>query len=146
MSNITPIKPTEFQTAEHRYRRFDCIAPKGITQKDLENPELWCNVAPQIKMHDEVRVIAEDHSFVAYLLCTFAQGTDARLKIVGGADLHDEESEQIELSSSKYEIKLCGAKKFCILNKETGEVIRENLAKKSIAERELEEYIAALKL
>ena len=97
-------------------------------------------------MHDEVRVIAADHSFVAYLLCTFAQGTDARLKIIGGADLNDAEGEEIQLSTDKYEIKLCGSKKYCIINNETGETIRENIAKKSEAQRELEEYIAALKL
>ena len=97
-------------------------------------------------MHDEVRAIAEDHSFVAYMLCTFSQGTDARLKIVGGSDLHDEEGEQIQIAEDKYEIKLCGAKKYCIINRETGETIKENIPKKSTAHRELEEHIAALKL
>jgi len=141
-TKVAPIKNKEFQTAEHRYCRFDCQAPLGVTKDDLENPGLWVNVAPRLKMFDEVRVVAEDHSFVAYLIVTFSQGTDARLKIVGGADLVGDE--EIEIQTSKYEIKLRGPKKWCIMNNENGDVIKEGIPKQADAYRELEDYIAAM--
>jgi len=141
-TKVTPIKPAEFQTAEHRYCRFDCQVPLGVTKDDLENPGLWVNIAPRLKMFDEVRVVAEDHSFVAYLIVTFSQGTDARLKITGGADLAGDE--EIEIPTSKYEIKLRGPKKWCIMNNENGDVIKEGIPKQADAYRELEDYIAAM--
>lgn len=140
-TKVTPIKGKEFQTAEHRYSRFDCVVPMGVTKNDLENPGLWVNVAPRLRMFDEVRVVAEDHSFVAYLIVTFSQGTDARLKIIGGADL---DGEEIDIPASKYEIKLRGPLKWCLMNNETGECIKDGIPKKSDAYRELEDYVAAL--
>jgi hypothetical protein len=139
---MNPIKPMNFQLAEHRYRRFDCIVPADTDKKDLENPALWVNVAPQLRMFDEVRVISDDHSFMAKLLVTFTQGTDARLKLLYGVDLEGESD--IEDAPLKYDIKMKGQLKWCIVNNETGETIKTNISKKSEAQRELEEYIAAL--
>jgi hypothetical protein len=93
-------------------------------------------------MFDEVRAIAEDHSFVAYLIVTFSQGTDARLKVVGGADLVGDE--EIDIPTSKYEVKLRGKLKWCIKNTDTGEFIKKDIPKESDAYRELEEYLTAL--
>ena len=140
----TPIKPMSFQLAEHRYRRFDCFVPANTDKKDLENPALWVNVAPQLRMFDEVRVISDDHSFMAKLLVTFTQGTDARLKLIYGVDLEDESDTAEEPIPSKYEIKQKGQLKWCIVNNETGENIKTNIPKKSEAQRELEDYLAAL--
>lgn len=141
---MNPIKPIDFQLAEHRYRRFDCIVSSDTNKKDLENSALWVNVAPQLKMFDEVRVIADDHSFMAKLLVTFTQGTDARLKLLYGVDLEDESDVEVETPPSKYEIKQKGQLKWCIVNNETGENIKTNIPKKSEAQRELEDYITAL--
>lgn len=139
---VNPIKPKEFQTAEHRYQRFDCFLPTNVTKDDLENPSLWVNIAPRLKMFDEVRVIAEDHSFVATLIVTFAQGTDARLKILNGVDLDNDE--EIDIPTSKYIVKLRGPKKWCLMNTDTGECIKEGIPKQSMALRELEDHITAL--
>jgi len=143
MSKINPVKTAEFQMAQHRFTQFDCVVPAGTTDKDLENPDLWVNVAPKLRMWDEVRVIAEDHSFVAYLLVMFAQGTDARLKVVNGANLDDDDAESN--SESKYEVKLRGPHKWCVINKENGDILNTGIAKKSEAQKWLEEYEAALR-
>ena len=140
---MTPIKSAEFQTAEHRFRRFDCTVSSSIKKEDLEDPALWVNVAPKLNQGDEVRVIADDYSFIAYLLVTFSRGTDARLKIISGLDLLEEDEEPTEVES-KYDIKLKGQLKYCLINKETGENIKENIPTKAEAYRELDDYLKAL--
>jgi len=140
---IEPVRPSDFQTAEHRYSRFDCVVPAGLSSKQLENPDLWVNVSQRLKMFDEVRVIAEDHSFVAYLIVLFSQGADARLKVVHGIDLAD--IDEPDLPQGKYDVKLCGTKKFCIINMENGDRIKEDIPTKAKAYQELEEYITALR-
>jgi len=144
MNKIQAVKPADFQTAEHRYNRFDCFVSPDLKNKDLENPDLWTNVASRLKQFDEVRVIAEDHSFVAYLIVLFSQGTDARLKLINGAEL--ENLDNIDMPKGKYDIKLCGPKKFVIFNVETGENVKEGIATKLQAYKELEDYITALRL
>jgi len=144
MSNtkkLNPVRNADFQLADHRFRRFDCTVPAGTTKKDLENPSLWESVAGQLRQGDEVRAISDDFSFVAYLLVTFSQGTDARLKVVNGADLDEVEATEVQ---GKYFIKMRGPKKWCVMNRETGEAIKENIAKQSEAQRELEDYVTAL--
>ena len=144
MAKVSPVKPFDFQTAEHRYRRFDCVVPQGTTKDDLEKPELWTNVAPQLKQFDEVRAVASDASFVAYLVVLFSHGTDARLKIVNGVDL--DEVDDTDSASSKHDIKMRGTLKWCIVNLETGENIKTNIPTKSQAQRELEDYLKALSI
>lgn len=140
---IDPVKPSDFQLAEHRYQRHDCVVPANTTKEDLENPDLWVSVAPRMRMFDEVRVIANDHSFVVYLIVLFSQGHDARLKIVGGTEL-GEECDDLQ-SSSKFDVKLAGVKKFILYNKETGEEIKSGIPTKAQAYKELEEYERALR-
>ena len=143
MSKIDPVKPAEFQLAEHRFRRFDCFVPAGLKNKDLEDPALWVHVAPQMKQFDEVRAIAEDHSFVAYLMVMFSQGSDARLKIVNGADLDD--VTEIESSNERYKVQLRGVKKYVLYDANTSEIIKENIPTKAKAYKELEDYVLALR-
>jgi hypothetical protein len=144
MKKLAPVKPFDFQTAEHRYRRFDCVVPNGTTKDDLENPALWTNVAPQMRQFDEVRAVASDGSFVAYLIVTFSHGTDARLKVVNGVEL--EEVDDTDSPSAKHDIKLRGTLKWCIVNLDTGENIKTNIPTKSAAQRELEDYLKALSI
>ena len=141
---IYPVKPFEYQQDLHRYTRFDCIVPSGLTNKDLENPDLWVNVAGRMKQFDEVRVIADDHSFVAYLLVLFVQGTDAKLKLIMGAELED--IPDMPIAVGKYDIKLCGAKKYVIFNTKTGEHIKDGIPTKIQALKELQDYETALRM
>lgn len=140
---IFPVKPAEFQTAEHRYRRFDCVVPAGLTQKQLEDPKLWVNVATKLMMFDEVRAIADDHSFVAYLLVLFCQGTDARLKVINGVELESMDGK--DAPQGKFDVQLRGRKKYVLYNTETGDVIKEDIPTQAQAYKELEDHVNALK-
>lgn len=139
---ISPVNNRDFGLADHKYRSFNCVVPAGTKREDLESPLLWVHVANQIREFDEVRVVAEDHSFVAKLICTFSLGTDCRMKVMSGVDL--EVQDLVDMPNGKYEIKLHGAKKYVIRNAETGDIIKENLPTKVEAQRELDDYVKAL--
>ncbi len=142
---IEAIKPADFQAAEHRFRSYDCTLPRGTRKKDLENPELWVNVAPMLNKgigFDQVRAMPEDQSFIAYLIPTFSHGTDARLKLISFHQL--EPMGEIDIPVGKYDVKLLGTKKFVLLNTETGEHIKENIPTKVQAYKELDDYVNAL--
>jgi len=142
---ITPVKPADFQLADHRRRQHDCTLPPGTKKEDLEDPALWVNVAPSLNKgtgFDEVRAMPEDQSFIAYLIPTFSQGSDARLKLIAFHQLESEK--EMKQHQEKYDVKLLGAKKFVLLNTQTGEHIKENIPTKVQAYKELDDYVAAM--
>lgn len=140
---IPPVKPFDFQTSEHRHNRFDCIVPSGLKKKDLENPDLWVNVARTMRQFDEIRAISDDHKVVWDLICTFSHGTDARLVVKNETIL---DGENIDCDSlSNYKIVLRGVKKQSVIHKKTGDVLKDGFAKLSEAQKWLEEYEIALR-
>jgi hypothetical protein len=144
MSKIEPLHSTEFGLAEHRYRRFSAVVPGRLDPKDLESSDLWVHVGPQIREGDEVRAFADDSSFVAYLICTFSSGSRVRMKTLAGYELEDVDHDALEAQKGEFYIKMRGMKKWCIMSRSTGDVIKEGLPTQSVAARELEDYQRAL--
>lgn len=143
---MTPIKTTNFKLAEHSYRRHTCsIDPATISKDiDLEDGALYQNVAAKINDGDEIRIIADDYSFVAYLFVTFVRGTDVRAKLISFHEL-DAVYEDTDPVSERYEVKQRGVKKWCIVDKTDGSVIKELIPTQQEALRERDEYVRALK-
>lgn len=141
---IQPLKTTDFGLDIHQYRRFSATVPGNLKPEDLENPTLWSHVAPQIQDGDEVRAVADDRSFVVYLICTFSRGSQIRLKTLVGYELESVDHDLSNNLQGEFEIKLRGPKKWCIVSKVTGEVIKEGIPTQSLAMRELEEHYRAM--
>lgn len=140
---LQPLRPTDVQLAEHGYRRHTVTVRPGLGQDDLVNPELWTSASPKITAGDEVRVLSEDFSFVAYLLCTYRVGNQCIMRLVAGYDL-DPLGDEVPSTSERYDVVLRGPKKWCVVDKETGEVVKELIATRARAYQELEDLLRAL--
>jgi hypothetical protein len=141
---VTPIKTTDFGLATHTYRQFNAIVPQGTDPKELENPALWTHIAPQLTEGSEVRVVSEDYSFVAYMICTFSAGSAVRMKTMHGYELETVDYDALQQQTGDVVIKLRGPKKWCLVRQSTGDVIREGIPTQSEAMKELEQYNRAL--
>jgi len=130
--------------AEHAYRRHNLTAPVGTMPEDLENPTFWVNVANRLRPGDEVRVVDDGYQWVSVVFIAFCNGLDVRAKILYGVDL-DFEGELPDEVSSNYEVKLRGTHRFCVIRKSDGEILQENIATKSAAEKWREDYLKALR-
>lgn len=141
-----PIKTTTFKLAEHGYRRHTCLIDPTLVNEeaDLTDPVLFQNVAAKINDGDEIRIVADDYSFVAYLFVTFVRGTDVVTRLMNFYEL-DDVDRSANPTNEKYEVKMRGPKKWSILNRETGEVVKENIQTQAEALRELDDYVRALK-
>ena len=136
------INTRDFGLSQHRYRLFDAtVSPNRNTEESLTDPKFWANVAGQMEMGSEIRVLAEDFSFRAILIVTFAQGTVVRLKLVDFTQL---EKVEVEVPNADYEIKLRGMRRWSIVKKETGEIVQEDIATKGEAMKALESFLRAL--
>lgn len=141
---LEPLRRGDFGLAGHRYQQFDATVKSDLTLKDLENPELWVNVATKVNPGDEIRVRAEDDSFVALLHVTYSVGSQIRLKLVYGTELEAVDYDAMHESSSVYELKMRGPKKWCIIQKETGDIVKELIPTQLEAQKELADLERAL--
>lgn len=144
VTKIAPLRPADFGLFEHSVPRFSATVPGDFKKENLEDPALWVNCANKMGMGAEIRCIADDMSFVAYGICTYAQGSVAKVKIISMHKL-----DAVDYSDTgpagDFEAKLRGPKKWSIINNKTGEVVKEDIATQLECLRELEDYKKALR-
>ncbi len=138
------IKPLEFGTAESIFRVFNAYIPKKLTKKELETPRIWGHVGTQLRAGFEVRVLAEDMSLRALMLVTYANGSSVRMKVIQYQEIDVVDYSKSDDPDCDYEIKLRGVKKWCIVQKSTGEVFKEDIPTQKEAASELADYMQAL--
>ena len=141
VKEIDPIRPAMFGADTHVVRRFNAQVSGKLTRKDLENPKLWSLVAKHFTMGDtEVRIMADDMSFLAYGIVTYAQGTTAKISVYAFHKLDEVDHSEVIDPLDDYITKMMGPKKWCIVKASTGEVIKELIPTQLDAARELAEY------
>lgn len=139
------LRPADFGLISHKVTQFSATVSGQLKKVDLEDPNLWVNVANKMIMGSEIRCLADDMSFIAYGICTFAQGSTAKIKIISMHKLDSVDYEEMSGESGDYECKLRGPKKWCIVQRSTGDVIKDGMATQLIAMKELKDYEQALR-
>lgn len=139
---LSPINTKDFGMTTHRHRDFDADVPAGTQLEDIENPELWVNVARQLSIGDEVRVIPEDHAFYARALVVHAVGSQVLMKIIASKEFESEG--EVKGIESPFFVALRGRKRYCLIERSSGIVIKEGIASLSLAHQELEDHMRAL--
>jgi len=140
---ITPLKLEFTGLATHRYRQFDAEVPGHYTREDLENPVLWAFLAPKLNPRDEIRVTADDGSFVATLYVQFVKGSTVKVKLLDGTEL-DSVDKTLTEAEGDYFIKMRGVKKWSIVKRDTGEIIEEMIPDQASAMKALQDLEKAL--
>lgn len=145
MSKLQPLKTNQFGLDSHCYRRHSASVDPSLTEEDLVNPDLWASVANKMNIGDEIRIVAEDYSYVAYAMVLFVRGTDVRLKLLVVYDLDEVEQEAMrDPNQDRYIIKQRGTKKWCIVDNSDASIIKEMIPTQIEAQRELADYLKAL--
>lgn len=144
MKAVEPIRTADFGLMQHKYQLFSATVPCRLPKAILEDPKLWGHVATKITVGSEIRVLADDCSFRAILLCKYAQGTDVRMQVVEYTDLDVVDYDKITQANTGYAVKQRGVKKWCIIKTSTGEIIKELIPTQTEAHKELAEYLRAL--
>lgn len=138
---VQPVHPRNFGLARHKMTLHSMEVSGILSRADLEDNRLWQHIAAQIKVGDEVRVVSDDLSFRAECICVFALGSDVRMKVFEYSLL---EAVEVLSQTPDYEVQLRGLKKWCVIKKSTGEIIRENLPAQSAAQKQLEDHLRVL--
>jgi len=140
---ILPIKPNQFGLATHRYRQHDAVAPTGMTIKDVQDPKFWSHVANQLHMFSEVRVLAEDGAWVAYVIVSFKHANSVKVTVLNYVDIESISYDTAGIRE-QYVCKQKGVLKWCIEDTDTGENVFKYIPTQAEALKQRDEYIATL--
>lgn len=125
VKQVRPLRGSDVQfgIAESKYRQLSAYVPGDTTKEELESSEFWVNYARQLQAGSEVRCLAQDSTFVAYMICTFVLGTDVRMRCTGFHKLQesisDDEVDNYQVKG--YKVKNGGATGFYIQVESTGD-------------------------
>lgn len=141
---VTPIKTTDFGLAIHMRQTHYARTPAIDHEDELTNPRLWSHNAPKMRIGDHIECAAEDHTYAALLLVTNVMGQVATTRVLWCVELEPVDWEAEMEANQPFYVQLCGPLKYCIISRETGERMKENIATKAKAEQELADYLKAL--
>lgn len=141
---VPPIKPAAFGASQHIFQTFSAMVPGDTPKGALTDYRYWAHVAPQLKAGSEVRVLAEDCSFRAIILCTYAQGSQTVMRIVEFAQLEHVDYDELDKTRNGFKVINRGAIGYCIQDVNSGKMVKSGLKSATEAHKHLDEYIQAL--
>lgn len=140
------LHPGRVYPYEHRVTRHLVEIPYGLDNKDVEKPGFWVHVVKKFRPMDSILCFAEDSSWEREYRVMFAGKTELKLSPIGPVIKHSEGDESVVTPDEGYEIAWKGpAMKFAIIDKKSGEIVKDHLHPKETAIKFLHEYTNRLK-
>lgn len=134
------LMPDRFGLVGQKQNMFVVDLPFGVTEEDFMDPGYWAHVADQMQPLDEIKVRAEDGSFVVYLLVAWCERNFA--KVVFDRRVECTVSKEAPVNSVKHRVEWKGPHmKFCVIRNSDSSVLREGETKDGAA-RWLREFEA----
>lgn len=136
------LSPTRFTGTEYAYNTWSVNAEQGTTRDDLKSPDFWSHIAHKLRAGDEIRVLAEDHTYLARFLVVASDRTWARVHEIEYVDLQTKvEEADVAVIVDDYEVKLRGPKRWSVIRKSDRAVLQENMHTQDDARQWLARYL-----
>lgn len=137
------MKPTKLFPSEHSVVVYHHAPEFGVTIEDLQKPDYWTHVAPQLRQGHRIEVMAGDGSFWAMLLVRAAGRRDAVVGLLQHVKFGGEVEATVD--DSPFEVVWRGpARKFSVVRKDDKEVIRDEFAVKEHAVKWMQNHLKSL--
>lgn len=141
---VVPLNREFFGEVRHTTTEFNATVPAGTTVAQLQDPAFWVHVRNKMKTHDEIRVVAEDSSFVGRLIVHSVDAFGVVIRPIYMVALEAPNHAEAAAMQSRYEVKHRGQLKWCVVDTLEKKNVKEGLHNQSDAQRELEELIRAM--
>lgn len=133
------LMPDRFGLEEEKQRVFVVDLPAAVTLDEAMEPSYWAHVAEQMQPFDEIKIRAEDGSFIAYLVVGWCERNFAH--VVMDRKINLSVNKEPPVSSVKHRIDWKGAHlKFCVIRNSDNKTLHEGERTKDEATRWLREY------
>lgn len=122
----------KLKEADHAYRRLFAEVPSGVDIDTVLNPDFWAHYTRDIRPMDVIEVFCEDGSWEGVLRVMSVGTVEVKVKLRSVTEYETDEEPEVE--DDLYWIRWKGpAAKFAVVNKESGETIKDHLYPKSEA-------------
>ena len=102
------------------------------------------NLADSVRPGDNLDCLADDFSFSAKLIVTHVTGRQVSVRLLYRAELDHVNPHLKEVAGSPFIVEQRHGKKWCLIERETGHIIIDNLATQAVAYKALEDHMKAL--
>lgn len=127
-------KPLSLNLEDHYNAKWTHFVPPGTDVEDVKDPSFWMNVARQLRIGDEIKVLTEDMSWRAVLIVRAVGRVEAVVQVLDYTELGDAANMMPEVQDNPYEVKWGGpAAKFRVHRKDGGEVVKDQFQTKEAA-------------
>lgn len=137
------MKPTKLFHAQHEIVAYAHSPEYGVTLKQVMEPTYWSHVARLLRPGFTVVVTAPDMTWRAELMVRAVGKTEVLMGLIGHAEFGG--SVDVTSEDSPYEIKWRGpARKFGVIRKEDGAVVKDEFQAKEYAAQWIKNHIASM--
>jgi len=142
------IRSRDFGAQVHQYNQWSARVSPETTLEDLESDTYWTHVSRFLKPDDEIRILADDYSFIAKGVVTYVSGSIVKVKVFDAHELEAVDTEKNSGVPHGYHVKMRGVKKWCLgrdlPDGEGIEWFKEEIATQTQAFRELDDHMKAM--
>lgn len=128
---LAAIIPMNLQIAAQVFNTFSATVPAGADKEYVENEANWAHVAQNLRLHDEVRVMSEDGSYLAYGLVLDVGSAFAKVRVLKEHKLDSFEPRE---AGTDYRVEYAGvSKKFRVIRKKDSKELRSGFVNRTDA-------------
>lgn len=141
--------PHALKMAQHERVVWHVTVPHGTKMEDVLEPYYWAHVSQRLnvaKPFDRIELIWEDCSRYAELLVVDAGRQYAKVLVIKDVELGKTEKVAEEIADLEYEVKYVSPTvRWAVIRKADGHRVRENIKTQAEANRELNDFVKAMK-
>ena len=123
-----PLALNEGRMNEYSFKHtvYAVDVPVNVSVEDILVPEYWRNVGEKLKPFDEIKVVAEDGSWYAWLLVLSAARLWAKVALIVHQDLKEARKDMPLTDDENHEVKWKGpTQKYVVTRKSDGASLKE---------------------
>jgi len=131
-----------FGAIEYVRTQYAAKIPDGVTFEDILNPTYWAHHARDIRPTDEIRAVAEDRTWIAYLIVVDCARTWVKVQALSHHSLIQSQASADDLKAfmDGYDLKFRGPLKWSVIRKADGSVLQEGIENKDTATAWLDKF------
>lgn len=143
LKRMDQINPANMNQMQFAHQVWSVTTREALTVEELEHPDTWALAANKLRLFDRVEVMAANGSQLSLGIVTFAKGTQIKVQIYGHYPLHEQKHNEIEYEG--FIVKWGGLdRNWIIVEKDSGEVMKENLPTDRAGIKYLEDHYKSL--
>ena len=118
-------QPGRMKLASHAYNSWSINAPEGVITDDLDKADFWSLLAQKLRPFDEIRIVADDSTWVAYGIVKSCSRNWAEIKVKNVIELGKPADPSV---SKLYKAEWKGPeRRWCVIRIKDGAILQDQI-------------------